>query len=693
MNRLKLGGLGAALVALLALLLALPMVLGRSPAPPPVSAPASSDVEEELPTEADEPEAPAPEQPPVDPFVVPPERAPRAPQNSGPPPADSPTDPGPTTPQPEPTPPVDPGPGDPEPVDPGPVDPEPVDPTPEPTTTPPPDPGPTAPPTPPTGPLTVVSLTFDDGRVSQRAAVDVLNARGVDGTFYVNSGTIGLSGSLSRSDLEAMAAAGHEIGGHSATHPDLPSLPVEEIARQICDDRTALLSWGFAVRNFAYPFASANSDVESRIADCGYNSGRMLGDLRSPFSCASCDPAETIPPANPFYLRAPDQVENTWTLQTLKDAVLAAETTGGWLPLTFHDVCATDCGQLGVPTAVLDDFVAWILARGSTVNTVIRTTGDVIGGPVQPAVSAPAVPPPAPAGANGIVNASLEQTSGGVPTCWYRAPWGSNTPEWQLTSAARTGGVASQITMSGYASGDAKILPIFDLGACAPTVAEGQSYSLRAWYASSTVTQFAVYLRTTQGGWVYWTSSPWFAASDVYTEAEWTSGPIPAGYNGISFGLNIFGDGVLVTDDYALYNSVGAPPVATEPSTISPLPIEPAAPAVEAVAPEEGVDEGDAAESAESDSAGGEPADSGSSGEGSPTDDSPTGAPPTDAPPSDAPPTDAPPADAPPAPETPPATEPPAGLEPAAPPVEAPDADAAVPSPEAPPAPGDSSGT
>src|SRR5690606_38149125 len=107
--------------------------------------------------------------------------------------------------------------------------------------------------------------------------------------------------------------------------------------------------------------------------------------------------------------------------------------------------------------------------RAATHNTVVRPVGDVVGGPVQPAVIAPAVPPPAPSGSNAVVNPGLEDVSDGVPSCWYRAPWGDNSPTWELTSAAHTGSVASLITMSGYVSGDAKILPVFDLGACAPS--------------------------------------------------------------------------------------------------------------------------------------------------------------------------------------------------------------------------------
>ena len=52
---------------------------------------------------------------------------------------------------------------------------------------------------------------------------------------------------------DAIAGMGHEIGGHSVTHPDLTTLPSDEAKRQICDDRVNLTNWGFRVTSLAYP--------------------------------------------------------------------------------------------------------------------------------------------------------------------------------------------------------------------------------------------------------------------------------------------------------------------------------------------------------------------------------------------------------------------------------------------------------
>jgi peptidoglycan/xylan/chitin deacetylase (PgdA/CDA1 family) len=424
-------------------------------------------------------------------------------------------------------------------------------------------------------PQTVISLTFDDGNANQLAAASAMNTLKMKGTFYVVSGFVGAAGYFTRADLDGLKAAGHEIGGHTVNHPDLAVLPADEVARQICNDRSTLMSWGYTVKSFAYPFASSIPANETAAKNCGYNSARMLGDLQSRFGCTGCGYTEKIPPSKPYYLKALDQVENTWTLADLKASVTNAEKTGGWVPFTFHNICASGC-DLNVTPTVFTQFVQWLAPRATTNNTVVKTVDQVIGGTLKPAKAGPATAAAGP-GVNAVVNPSMEtQGSFGLPSCWMTGGYGNNTPTITWTSPARTGTVAGYVSVANYVDGDAKLLPTFDLGACSPTVVPGHTYSMRAFYNSTTVTQFAIYLRTTSGVWQYWTSSPWFASSLTFTEAVFTTPAVPAGFTGISFGLNVFSNGTLVTDDYALYDSVGAP----APS-IAPAPAPSVAPKVE----------------------------------------------------------------------------------------------------------------
>lgn len=411
-------------------------------------------------------------------------------------------------------------------------------------------------------PPTLVTLTFDDSNVDQLGAAQTMSGKGLVGTFYTVSGFVDAPGYLTQANLHTIAAAGNEIAGHTVTHPDLATLSNAESQRQICNDRATLTSWGFAVTSFAYPFASASAANEQVAQGCGYNSARGLGDVESRFGCTGCGYAETLPPDDFYYTKALDEVDSTWTMADLQSTVVNAENNGGgWVQLTFHHVC-TGCDALSVTPALFDQFTTWLAGRAATTNTVVRTVQQVLGGAAKPLVAAPVVPAPAP-GVNGIHNPSLE-TAGTttLPQCWTAGGYGTNTPSFTTTTttaAAHTGSKAETLTVSGYASGDAKLLPTLDLGECAPTVTPGHTYSLRTWYRASSVTQFAVYLRNSIGTWSYWTSSPWYAPATGWTAAVWAAPAIPAGATGISFGLNVFTNGTLSTDDYELYDTTGAP--------------------------------------------------------------------------------------------------------------------------------------
>jgi peptidoglycan/xylan/chitin deacetylase (PgdA/CDA1 family) len=409
---------------------------------------------------------------------------------------------------------------------------------------------------------TVVTITFDDGWASAATAAKMMTAHGLPGTFYLNSGNIGEPGYVSLADVDAMATSGHEIGGHSLTHPDLTDLSDDEARRQLCDDRKTLLNWGFPVRNFAYPFSMATPKLENIVRECGYNSARSLGELRThhppegtppELSCALCDSAETVPPADPMYTKAPAQVSN-WTVDDLKGQVTDAIPVGGWVQLTFHKLCTTDCidpNQMpGMPSIAMlqadfDNFLTWLAGQQAQGTVIVRTVGDVIGGPV-------AAPVAGPVAMHAVVNPGLQEQTDGVPSCWTHGGFGNNTPEFSLVPTGPNGTTASRLVMRNYVDGGAELLQTTDLGECAPAVSPGQTHTIQARYTSTVPTAFSVQYRLTRGVWVYGTSSPQFSPATEFTPARWTLPPIPEGVTAISFGLTLTQDGELVTDDYSL---------------------------------------------------------------------------------------------------------------------------------------------
>jgi peptidoglycan/xylan/chitin deacetylase (PgdA/CDA1 family) len=238
---------------------------------------------------------------------------------------------------------------------------------------------------------TIVSLTFDDGTADQYAARTMLAQNSLDATFYVNSNKIGTPSFLTWDELSGLAADGNEVGGHTLDHVDLTSVTSAEATRQVCDDRQALISRGFAVSNFAYPFGSHNSSVESIVRGCGYQSGRRAWGLClvgvMPPNCNDVV-AEPIPPRN-IWAIADAGVNTSDTLSDIQGAVTRAEDAGGgWVVLMFHHVC-DGCDPVNgnsVSPAILSGFLGWLAPRSSN-GTYVRTMSDVVGDRTAPTSS------------------------------------------------------------------------------------------------------------------------------------------------------------------------------------------------------------------------------------------------------------------------------------------------------------------
>ncbi|MBP1234740.1 peptidoglycan/xylan/chitin deacetylase (PgdA/CDA1 family) [Arthrobacter sp. PvP102] len=431
---------------------------------------------------------------------------------------------------------------------------------------------------------TVVTLTFDDANVDQVVAADKLVSAGMRGTFFLPSGFMNQTNYMTTAQALALQAAGHEIGGHSVTHADLAAVGTEELARQICNDRATLMSYGLNVENFAYPFASASPAAEAEVGTCGYNSARGLGDIRSKVAGSETFPfAESLTPANLFYTGAPDQLDETWTLADIQSLVTQAQANGGgWVQLTFHHVGTGILigspvkDPLTVSTDTFNQFIDWLAGQRDTNTTnpvQVKTVKEVIGGTLK---AAPAVvPPPAPQTTGNLVkNPSLETAglNGSLlPRCWQAGGYGNNTRTFSTVTPghAGTATASQQMVISAYTDGDGKLLPTLDTGECAPSATPGHTYLAKAWYKSTGGnTQFNLHYRTASGTWTYWTDSTlYLPTNNVWTQLAFTTPPVPAGATAISFGLNMIGVGTLVTDDYELYDTAGIKTFTDVPAT------------------------------------------------------------------------------------------------------------------------------
>jgi peptidoglycan/xylan/chitin deacetylase (PgdA/CDA1 family)/glycosyltransferase involved in cell wall biosynthesis len=136
-------------------------------------------------------------------------------------------------------------------------------------------------------PRRAVAITFDDGyEETATAAAPILREFGYPATVFVVSDRVGGQNDwdagvgppaarlLDWEQLRELAAAGMEIGGHSATHARLPGLPDADLAREVGACRAELeRRLSAPVRWFAYPHGEHDDRVRRAAREAGYLAG------------------------------------------------------------------------------------------------------------------------------------------------------------------------------------------------------------------------------------------------------------------------------------------------------------------------------------------------------------------------------------------------------------------------------------
>lgn len=116
-------------------------------------------------------------------------------------------------------------------------------------------------------------ITFDDGNSSDLViAVPELVQRGLKATFFVITARLDQPGSLSSSNLEALAGSGMQLGSHGVGHFDLRALDSAALRFDLEQSKSVIESaTGTPVRTFAIPFGRYNGAALRAIEKAGYS--------------------------------------------------------------------------------------------------------------------------------------------------------------------------------------------------------------------------------------------------------------------------------------------------------------------------------------------------------------------------------------------------------------------------------------
>jgi peptidoglycan/xylan/chitin deacetylase (PgdA/CDA1 family) len=128
----------------------------------------------------------------------------------------------------------------------------------------------------------LVGITFDDGYASVlEHAVPELVRHGFTATVFVISGRVGQRNDwddgtpwplLSAAQIGELAAAGMEIGSHSATHAHLAGADAGVLRAEVSGSRERLSQITDAeIRGFAYPYGDMDAAARRAVRDGGYD--------------------------------------------------------------------------------------------------------------------------------------------------------------------------------------------------------------------------------------------------------------------------------------------------------------------------------------------------------------------------------------------------------------------------------------
>jgi peptidoglycan/xylan/chitin deacetylase (PgdA/CDA1 family) len=214
-------------------------------------------------------------------------------------------------------------------------------------------------------PTGMVTLSFDDGLLSQfQNARPILNTAGIKGGFFIITTEPGSgdTGYMSWAQITTLKNDGHEIGGHTRTHPDLTKLTAAQDQAEIKGSFDDLVANGFAPKTFVYPVGAESPTLEQMVKNAGY-----IGARGSYWGINS-------PTANRW--AAYDiRVDQTTTAAEINAAIDQALADKRWIILELHDVLASGGDEYSITPATLQAIVNHIKSVGIQVVTLEQGMG------------------------------------------------------------------------------------------------------------------------------------------------------------------------------------------------------------------------------------------------------------------------------------------------------------------------------
>lgn len=213
----------------------------------------------------------------------------------------------------------------------------------------------------------LLTLTFDDGwERNYQTALPLMQQFGFVSTQFYATQFIDPRNQTHLSRINQFINAGHEIGSHSVTHPDLTTLNPRKLALEL--DRSKRLlenTFNVHVNNFASPYGAYNQTVinaisaryrSHRTVDAGYNSKDNFDIYR-------------LKVQNILLNTTASEVEH-WVNQAKQDKT--------WLILVYHRVDTENLGPYDTTPQALTSHLQKVSSAGIAVKTFQSALDEII---------------------------------------------------------------------------------------------------------------------------------------------------------------------------------------------------------------------------------------------------------------------------------------------------------------------------
>lgn len=187
-------------------------------------------------------------------------------------------------------------------------------------------------------PMPIISFISDDGYSENKDwYVPILDEFGVKSTFAIITNSVGNTGFMTKEEVLQLHNEGHDIAGHTHTHPMLGNQTPETVREELYKNSTILRSWrsDLKARMFVAPYGSTNVDVDAEIAN--YYDADFISNITQ--AEVNNGGGMNLPPLNRYRIRRlsfdasqPDISRYTILTQAVDNLLIS----GGWLVLTIH---------------------------------------------------------------------------------------------------------------------------------------------------------------------------------------------------------------------------------------------------------------------------------------------------------------------------------------------------------------------